>query len=114
MMVDEGRIVSHGLPDGDDGDLEEGDQLANDQPDVDHPDVGGGRQLLHHTDKERGGDQHDGQVHGHGGFEVKPLEVGGGEADTDKEERGEKGGENLVGESPLEPDFHLDPFISIL
>ena len=53
-------------------------------------------------------------LHCDGGLEVEPLEVSGGVADTDQEEGGEEGGENLVGESPLEPDFHLDPFISIL
>ena len=48
-MIDDCSVVSHGLPDGEDGDLQEGEQLANDQPDVDHPDVGGGGQLLHNT-----------------------------------------------------------------
>ena len=52
-------------------------------------------------------------LHCDGGLEVEPLEVSGGVADTDQEEGGEEGGEDLVGEPPLEPDLHLDSFISI-
>lgn len=53
-------------------------------------------------------------LHCDGGLEVEPLEVSGGVADTDQEEGGEEGGEQLVGEPPLESDFHLYSLLLVI
>ena len=63
-------------------------------------------------DEKCGGDQHHGQVHGDGGLEVESLEVGGGVADTEEEEGGKVGGQQLIDKSPLELDFHLYTLVS--
>ena len=65
-------------------------------------------------DEERGGDQHHGEVHGDGGLEVESLEVGGGVADTEEEEGGKVGGQQLIDESPLELHLHLYTLVSSL
>ena len=53
-------------------------------------------------------------LHCDGGLEVEPLEVSGGVADTDQEEGGEEGGEQLVGEPPLESYFHLYSLLLVI
>ena len=63
-------------------------------------------------DEKCGGDQHHGQVHGDGGLKVESLEVGGGVADTEEEEGGKVGGQQLIDKSPLELDFHLYTLVS--
>ena len=61
-------------------------------------------------DEKCGGDQHHGQVHGDGGLEVESLEVGGGVADTEEEEGGKVGGQQLIDKSPLELYLHFNAF----
>ena len=47
-------------------------------------------------DEQCGCYQHHGQVHRHRRLEVEPLEVGGGVADTDEEERGQECCQQLI------------------
>ena len=58
-------------------------------------------------DEECGGDQHHGEVHSHGGLEVKRLEVGGGVADAEEEDGGKVGGQQFIGNSSLELNLHF-------
>ena len=61
-------------------------------------------------DEECGGDQHDSEVHSHGGLEVESLEVSGGVADTEEEEGGKVGGQQLIDNPPLELHLHFYTF----
>ena len=74
-MIDDGSVVSHGLPDGEDGDLQEGEHLAHDQPDVDHPDVGGGGQLVGDCHVQRVHHQHGRDHQGDGSLEMFSIEI---------------------------------------
>ena len=65
-------------------------------------------------DEKCGGDQHHGQVHGDGGLEVESLEVGGGVADTEEEEGGKVGGQQLIDKSPLKLYLHFYAFKQVI
>ena len=58
-------------------------------------------------DEESCSHQHDGEVHCHGGLEIERFEVSGGVADTEEEEGGKVGGQQLIDESSLEFYLHF-------
>ena len=50
VVINSGGLVSLQFQDGEQDDLQEGNQLPVDQPDINQPDVGCGGQLGHHTE----------------------------------------------------------------
>ena len=53
VVINSGGSFSLQFQDGEQDDLQEGNQLTVDQPDINQPDVGCGGQLLHHTEGSR-------------------------------------------------------------
>ena len=49
MVIDDTNVLQDHLLDGEEGHLQEEEELPYDQPDVHQPHVGGGRQFLYHT-----------------------------------------------------------------
>ena len=66
----------------------------------------GGKQTLHLADEDCGHHQHCGQVHTQGRLKEEGLEEGGGKCDCNEEERGEKGGQHLACDLPLQNYKH--------
>ena len=62
---------------------------------------------MNSPDEESGGDQQNGQVDCHCCLKVERFEECGGVGHQQQEEGGEVGGQQLVGQPPLEHDLHL-------
>ena len=62
--------------------------------------------MVNEPDEESGGDQQYGQVDGDRCLKVERFEECGGVGHQQQEEGGEVGGQQLVGEAPLEHYFH--------
>ena len=62
---------------------------------------------MNSPNEESGGDQQYGQVDCHCGLKVERFEECGGVGHQQQEEGGEVGGQQLVGQPPLEHDLHL-------
>ena len=121
MMVGELFLIVQ-LNDGVEHNLQEWIQLGENQPNINHPYIGGGWQFCHDTkirqwwhwmktfwwpDKKSGGHQQDGQVDSDSSFKVDGFEEWSSIAHENQEEGGEVGGQQLVGQPPLEHYLHL-------
>ena len=85
--------------------------MAEDQPNVNHFHVGGGGQPLHHTDEDGRHDQHVGQIHGEGGFEVDwLLEESGGVGNHHEQDRGQVCGHYLTHDPSFQGYGHMYSF----
>ena len=113
VVIDSGESISLELDNSAEDDFNKGNQLASDQPDINHADIGGGGELLHHTDEESRGHQHHGEVHSNHGLEIDRPKEGGGVADTQEEEGGQVGGQQLLHQPPLELHLHLYTLVFI-
>ena len=63
--------------------------------------------MVNEPDEERGGDQQYGQVDCHCCLKVERFKKCGGVGHQQQEEGGEVGGQQLVGQPPLEHYLHL-------
>ena len=76
--------------------------MTKDQPNVNHLQRGCCGQSVHHAGEDGGHDQHVGQVHSEGSFEVDRLEEGGGKGDHEKKDGGQVGGHHLAHDLPFQ------------